>query len=102
MDLPGLRHFKDGLIYSDPVEALVGEAWVSAVLCLEPSGDMHWATLDMAKLSPVTEWRHATEARQESGSDLGEHPPRDQGRQVTKTGTSNRVRKSRKKPQAES
>jgi len=101
MDLPGLRHFKDGLIYSDSVEALVGEAWVRAVLCRADNGDQYWATPDMVSLSPVTEWRHATEARQESGSDFGEHPPRDQGRQVTKTSSSNRVRKSRKKPQAE-
>jgi hypothetical protein len=31
MALPDLRHFRDGGVYSDPVEALVGEAWVPAV-----------------------------------------------------------------------
>jgi hypothetical protein len=100
MDLPGLRHFRDGFIYSDPVEALVGEAWVTAVLCLEPSGDMHWATPDMAKLSPVTEWRYATEAGQVAGCNLGEHPQGNQGGQTTKASRSNRVRKGRQKTQA--
>jgi hypothetical protein len=41
----------------------------------------------------------ATEAGQVSGSNLGEHPTRDQGRQDTSSGGSNRVRKSRQKPQ---
>lgn len=74
MDLPGLRHFKDGLIYSDPVEALVGEAWVAAVLCRTDNGDVHWATLDMATLSPVTEWRYGQEndgSPKESGQGNG-------------------------------
>jgi hypothetical protein len=42
----------------------------------------------------------ATEAGQVSGSDLGEHSARDQGGQKPSSGSSNRVRKSRKKPEA--
>ena len=52
MDLPNLRHFRDGGIYSDPVEALVGEAWVPAVYT-----DKGWATADGGKLITVDEWR---------------------------------------------
>lgn len=58
MDLPGLRHFKGGLITSDPVEVLVGKTWVTAVLCRADNGDQYWATPEMVSLSPVTEWRH--------------------------------------------
>ena len=58
MVLPDLRHFGNGLIYSDPVEALVGEAWVLAIYT-----DKGWATSDGASLSAdITEWRHAVEA----------------------------------------
>ena len=64
MDLPSLRHFKEGIIYSDEVEALVGEAWVRAVFCRLDDGDCYWTTPDMARLSPVTEWRHGQEAEQ--------------------------------------
>jgi hypothetical protein len=46
MALPDLRHFRDGGVYSDPVEALVGEAWVPAVYT-----DKGWATADGANLS---------------------------------------------------
>jgi hypothetical protein len=56
MDLPSLRHFRnDGLftVSSDPVEALVGEAWVPAVYT-----DKGWATADGASLlTDITEWR---------------------------------------------
>jgi hypothetical protein len=56
MDLPSLRHFRnDGIysIFSDPVEALVGEAWLPAVYT-----DKGWATADGANLlSDITEWR---------------------------------------------
>jgi len=99
MDLPGLRHFKDGLIYSDPVEALVGEAWVSAVLCLEPSGDMHWATLDMAKLSPVTEWRYGQE-NEGSSEEGGRGDERVQSRNTQKRQTRSRQGSKGQKPQA--
>ena len=56
MALPDLRHFGDrGIfhIYSDPVEALVGEAWVPAIYT-----DKGWATADGAiLLADITEWR---------------------------------------------
>jgi hypothetical protein len=56
MDLPNLRHFRnEGLftVSSDPVEVLVGEAWVPAIYT-----DKGWATADGGKLSAnITEWR---------------------------------------------
>ena len=52
MALPDLRHFRDGGVYSDPVEALVGEAWVLAIYT-----DKGWATADGGKLITVDEWR---------------------------------------------
>ena len=83
MDLPSLRHFRSEGIYtisSDPVEALIGEAWVPARYT-----DRGWATADGSTLlSSVEDWRYAVEERQ-----------------VAKEGSSNRVRKSRKKPQAQ-
>ena len=98
MDLPSLRHFRNTGIYSDPVEALVGEAWVPAVYT-----DKGWATADGANLLlGIQEWRDAAEAGQVAGCDLREHPPRNQGGQVAKTSTGNRPRQGRKKPQAES
>jgi hypothetical protein len=98
MDLPSLRHFRNEGLYfvsSDPVEALVGEAWVPAVYT-----DKGWATADGASLlTGIEDWRHAVEEGQVAGCDLSKHPRRDEGRQVAKAGTSNRVRKSRQKPQ---
>jgi hypothetical protein len=95
MDLPSLRHFRNEGLYfvsSDPVEALVGEAWVPAVYT-----DKGWATADGASLlTGIEDWRHAVEERQVAADDLRQHPRRDEGRQVAKAGTSNRVRKSRK------
>jgi hypothetical protein len=53
MALPDLRHFTPTTISSDPVEALVGEAWVLAVYT-----DKGWATADGANLlTSITEWR---------------------------------------------
>jgi hypothetical protein len=52
MALPSLRHFTPDGIRSDPVEALVGEAWVLAIYT-----DKGWATADGGKLSSVDEWR---------------------------------------------
>ena len=53
MALPDLRHFTPSGIYSDPVEALVGEAWVPAIYTSKG-----WATADGGKLSAdITEWR---------------------------------------------
>lgn len=43
---------------SDPVEALIGEAWVNAVLCQREDGTQFWATPDLSKLSEPTDWRH--------------------------------------------
>jgi hypothetical protein len=95
MDLPDLRHFRNEGLYfvsSDPVEALVGEAWVAAVYT-----DKGWATADGANLlQGVSEWRHAVEERQVAADDFRQHSRRDESRQVAKAGTSNRVRKSRK------
>jgi hypothetical protein len=68
MALPDLRHFaKRGIFYisSDPVEALVGEAWVPAIYT-----DKGWASADGATLLPsVTEWRHGQEEGQGSQGD---------------------------------
>jgi hypothetical protein len=56
MNLPSLRHFGNrGIfyVYSDPVEALVGDAWVPAFYT-----DKGWATADGGNLlSDITEWR---------------------------------------------
>ena len=96
MDLPSLRHFRNEGIYfifSDPVEALIGEAWVPARYT-----DKGWATADSSSLlSGVEDWRHAVE----EGCDLGEHQTRDQSGQKPSAGSSNRVRKSRKVTQEE-
>ena len=91
MDLPNLRHFRNGGIYSDPVEALVGEAWVSAVYT-----DKGWATTDGASLSAdIIEWRHAIEAGQVSSDSISQHQNRDEGRQAPKASRSNRAVESR-------
>lgn len=77
MALPDLRHFGNrGIfhIYSDPVEALVGEAWVPAIYT-----DKGWATADGGKLITVAEWRHADQ----------------EGGQTAKASRSNRPCKSR-------
>jgi hypothetical protein len=53
MDLPSLRHFTPDGISSDPVEALVGEAWVPAIYT-----NKGWATADGASLlTNIAEWR---------------------------------------------
>jgi hypothetical protein len=99
MDLPSLRHFRnDGIYYisSDPVEVLVGEAWVPARYT-----DKGWATADGSMLlSGVEDWRYAIEDGQVAGCDLRKHSQGDQGGQTTQTSRSNRVRKSRQKTQA--
>jgi hypothetical protein len=60
MNIPNLRHFTPDGIYSDPVEALVGEAWVPAIYT-----DKGWATADGVSLpADIAEWRHAVEAGQ--------------------------------------
>ena len=56
MVLPDLRHFGNFGIFSissDPVEALVGEAWVRAIYT-----DKGWALADGSSLlADITEWR---------------------------------------------
>ena len=100
MELPSLRHFRnEGIffIFSDPVEALHGEAWVSAIYT-----DKGWATADGSTLlSSVEDWRYAIEERQEQKGDAAKHTNRNSGRQATKASGSNRVRKSRKITQVE-
>ena len=91
MDLPNLRHFRDGGIYSDPVEALVGEAWVPAIYT-----DKGWTTADGASLSAdIIEWRHAVEAGQVSSDSISQYQNRDEGRQAPKASNRNRAVKSR-------
>jgi len=94
METPSLRHFRSEGIYSissDPVEALVGEAWIPARYT-----DRGWATADGSTLlTGVEEWRSAPEEREITGCDLREHQTRNQGGQAAQTGRSNRVRKGR-------
>lgn len=97
MALPSLRHFQSYGIYqisSDPVEALVGEAWINAVYT-----DKGWATADGSTLlAGVEDWRHATKERQQQEDDPEKHQDRDQSREASKAGSRNRIRQSRKKP----
>ena len=93
MALPDLRHFGNrGIfhIYSDPVEVLVGEAWVPAIYT-----DKGWATADGGKLITVAEWRHAAEEGQIQGCSLSQHQSGDESGQAAKASRSNRPRKSR-------
>ena len=100
MELPSLRHFRNEGIFhikSDTVEALHGEAWISAVYT-----DKGWATADGSTLlTGVEGWRHATEEGQEQKDDSEQHQGRNQSRQTTKASGSNRLRKSRKITQTE-
>lgn len=67
MDLPNLRHFQEQKVFSDPVEALVGEAWVSAVYT-----DKGWTTADGANLlEDVQEWRDGKEEGQGEQGNVG-------------------------------
>ena len=96
MDLPNLRHFRDGGIYSDSVEALVGEAWVPAIYT-----DKGWTTADGANLLlGIEEWRHAAKEGQITADDLGQHQSRDEGGQTAKASNRNRAVKSRQVTQA--
>jgi hypothetical protein len=96
MNLPNLRHFANGLIISDPVEALIGEAWVAAVLCQREDGTQFWATPTLDKLGAVEDWRDAVE----EAVDLSQHQGGDEGGQAPKASNRNRAVKSRKVPQA--
>jgi hypothetical protein len=75
MELPSLRHFRNEGIYfvfSDPVEALIGEAWVPAVYT-----DKGWATADGSTLlSAVEDWRYAVEEGQQQKDDPRKHQSR--------------------------
>ncbi len=96
MDLPSLRHFAPTGISSDPVEALVGEAWVPAIYT-----DKGWATADGASLlTGIEEWRHAAKEGQVARCNLSQHQGGDEGGQTAKTSNRNRAVKSRKIPQA--
>lgn len=68
MELPSLRHFRnEGIffVFSDPVEALVGEAWVQAIYT-----DKGWALADGSTLlTGIEEWRYAKEAKQSRQED---------------------------------
>ena len=71
METPALRHFQNGLIISDPVQALIGEAWVQAVLCQRQDGTQYWATTDLSKLPEVAEWRDDKEEKGQSSQGDG-------------------------------
>ena len=91
MALPDLRHFTPTAISSDPVEALVGEAWVPAIYT-----DKGWATADGGRLlADVTEWRHAAQEREIPECSLDQHQGGDESGQAAKASHSNRSRKSR-------
>jgi hypothetical protein len=75
MALPDLRHFGDrGIfyIYSDPMEVLVGEAWVPAIYT-----DKGWATADGGKLlTSITEWRAPCPSTPAPPNPRSQHPKR--------------------------
>lgn len=89
MDLPGLRHFRDGGIFSDPVDVLVGEAWVQAVY-----SDRGWLTSDGTKLENIQEWRNAQENGQEPEKS-SKSAARVQGRRTAQRQTGTRKRTNR-------
>lgn len=67
MGLPDLRHFQEQKIFSDPVEALVGEAWVQAIYT-----DKGWMTADGANLlGDVQEWRDGKKEGQGGQGNVG-------------------------------
>lgn len=96
MDLPGLRHFRnEGIffIFSDPVEALQGEAWVPAVYT-----DKGWATADGSTLlSSVEAWRYAEETNQ-GGTEDRQSNEGVQSRDSKKRQTGTRKRTNSQKP----
>ena len=78
MDLPSLRHFRNTGIYSDTVEALVGEAWVPAVYT-----DKGWATADgLSLLTDIQEWRDGKEDGQGGQGNVGVQSRNTQKRQA--------------------
>lgn len=99
METPALRHFQNGLITSDPVQVLIGEAWVQAVLCQREDGSQYWATPDLSKLPAVTEWRNADQVEQ-SQQKGGESNGRVQARNTAERKTGTRQGAKSKKPKA--
>jgi hypothetical protein len=95
MELPGLRHFRnEGIffIFSDPVEALQGEAWVPAIYT-----DKGWATADGSTLlSGVEAWRYAEETNQ-GGQENQQGNERVQSRNAKKRQTGTRKRTNSQK-----
>jgi hypothetical protein len=106
MELPSLCHFRNEGIYhisSDPVEVLIGEAWVPAKYT-----DKGWASADGATLlSGIEEWRHygKEEAGQGSEGDGGVQardaaygqtgPRQGSNRQKQKAGDCDSIKRSR-------
>ena len=91
METPGLRHFRDGKIYSDPVLAIVGEVCMAAVYTSDG-----WELADGTKLDAVTEWRHGQEADQ-GREENRQSDERIQGGYVEKRQARSRQRSNRKK-----
>ena len=90
---PNLRHFRDGYVFSDPIDALVGETWIKAIYTNEG-----WFTPDLAtKLVAVTEWRDGKEADQGRKEDR-QGDERVQSRNAKKRQAGSRQRPNRKKP----
>ena len=93
MENPNLRHFRDGYVFSDPIDALVGETWINAIYTNEG-----WFTPDLAtKLVAVTEWRDGKETDQGRKEDR-QGDERVQSRNAKKRQAGSRQRPNRKKP----
>lgn len=89
MALPNLRHFRNAGIFSDPVEALVGEAWVPAVYT-----NKGWMTADAVNLlGDVQEWRDGEKEGQGGQGNVGV-----QSRNTPKRQTRPRQRSEGQKP----
>lgn len=93
MGQPDLRHFQNGLILSDPVMALVGEAWVEAVFT-----DQGWKTRDLSvSLNAVSDWTDGKKVDQSRKEDRQSDERVQRGNPAHRqTGT--RKGTSRKKP----
>lgn len=95
MDLPDLKHFGNGWIYSDPVNAVVGESVVPAIYT-----DRGWYCPDfMIKLTAVTAWSDGKEADQ-SPEESGQSNERVQSRPTAQRKAGQRKGSSSKKPSA--
>jgi len=97
MDRPNLRHFQNGLVVSDRVQACVGGSWVPAILCRREDGSEFWATPDLSKLEAVTDWRDGKEDDQ-GGQEGGQSAGRVQRGEAPKRQTRNRQGAKSKKP----